>query len=118
MIFALDTDDGAVKVLDSPAEAGAHCKAIDVEDGYWLFFADDGSPLEARFERVGRAAEDALPTAFVLQRAMSGLWLQERLDRVSAVKGCGLCSVEELAETLKINRGKCIPPPLAKGPPR
>jgi hypothetical protein len=119
MIFALDTDDGAVKALASAAEAGAHCKPIDVEDGYWLFFADDGSPLEARFERAARPGSDAaLPTAFTLQRAMSGLWLQERLDRVSAVNGCGLSSVEQLAETLRINRGKRIPPPPAKGLPR
>jgi hypothetical protein len=119
MIFALDTDDGAVTALASAAEATAHCKAVDVEDGYWLFFADDGSPLEPRFDRVGpHGSEDVPPTAFALQRAMSGLWLQERLDRISGVKGCGLSTLEELIETLKINRGKRIAPPPVSGQSR
>jgi hypothetical protein len=37
---------------------------------------------------------------------MSGRWLQERLDQVETVEGCGLASVEGLVELLKINRGK------------
>jgi hypothetical protein len=40
---------------------------------------------------------------------MSGLWLQERLERVASVKGGDVADVEGLAELLKINRGKRIP---------
>lgn len=119
MIFALDTDDGAVTALASAGEAVAHCKAVDVQDGYWLFFADDGSPLEPRFERVSpRDDPGTPPKAYAVQRAMSGLWLQERLERVTAVKGCGLSTVADLMETLKINRGKRIAPPPAGEPRR
>ena len=50
MVFALDTDDGGLLVFPTTAEAAAHCKGIDVKDGFWRFFAEDGSPLEARFE--------------------------------------------------------------------
>ena len=48
MVFALDKDDGGLFAFPSAAEAAAHCKGIDVEDGFWRFFAEDGSPLEAR----------------------------------------------------------------------
>jgi len=107
MLFALDTDDGALLACSTTAEAAAHCKGIDVKDGFWLFFAEDGSPLEARFERQNQTGDSALiPIAYILQRAMSGLWLQERLAQVTRVEGCGLGSVAELVETLKANRAK------------
>jgi hypothetical protein len=32
------------------------------------------------------------------QRAISGLWLQERLDQVKSVSGCGLTTLPELIE--------------------
>lgn len=107
MVFALDTDDGGLRAFPSAAEAAAHCKAVDVEDGFWLFFAEDGSPLETRFERVKQPADPkAVSLSYVLQRAMSGRWLQERLAQVITVEGCGLTTIAELVETLKINRGK------------
>jgi hypothetical protein len=109
MLFALDKDDGRLLVLASPDEAAAHCKPVDVEDGFWLFFADDGSPLEARFLRLHNPGDrDTPPSAYVLERAMSGRWLQERLEQVTSVEGCGLASVADAAEILKINRGKRV----------
>jgi hypothetical protein len=109
MVFALDKDSGELLALPSPLDAPAHCKPIDVKDGYWLFFAEDGSPLEPWFEDP--AAAEVTPEAlgeFALERAMSGLWLQERLDQVSSVKGCGLATLEAVAETLKANRAKRV----------
>jgi hypothetical protein len=107
MVFALDRDSGGLVALSSPVETHAHCKPIDVKDGFWLFFAEDGSPLEARFEHVKQSEESAGPPgAYTLQRPMSGLWLQERLAQVVTVSGCGLTNVAELVETLKVNRGK------------
>ena len=109
MVFALDRDNGGLVALSSPAETDAHCKPIDVRDGFWRFFAEDGSPLEARFEHVEQSDDFADPPgAYTLQRPMSGLWLQERLAEVVTVSGCGLTSVADLVETLKINRGKRV----------
>lgn len=102
MVFALDMDDGTLLAFASVIEAVAHCKAVDVEDGYWRFYSEDGSPLDARFE----PGDAALPRAYTLERAMAGLWLQERLPKVATVGGCGLATVGELVEVLKINRGK------------
>jgi hypothetical protein len=107
MVFALDKDNGGLLVFPTTAEAAAHCKGIDVKDGFWLFFAEDGSPLEARFARLNQAGDFALLAGgYILQRAMSGLWLQERLSQVMTVEGCGLSTVSGLVETLKANRAK------------
>ena len=109
MVFALDRDDGRLLALSSAVDTDAHCKPIDIKDGFWLFFDDDGSPLEARFERAGRSDDSADPPGtYTLARPMSGLWLQERLAQVVTVSGCGLTSVAELVETLKVNRGKRV----------
>jgi hypothetical protein len=105
MVFALDTDNGLLLAFPASAEAAAHCKGIDVKDGFWLFFSEDGSPLEARFERP--AGDSALSVGgYILQRPMSGRWLQERLSQVTKVEGCGLGTLTELVETLRAGRAK------------
>ena len=110
-LFAFDKDDGTLVALSSTAEAASHCKAVDVQDGYWIFFSDDGSPLLARFEPQDPDDDTALgPGPYTLERAMSGLWLQEGLSRVTKVSGCGLATVADLEETLKVNRSKRLPP--------
>ena len=109
MLFALDNENGELLAFPSVPEAAAHCKGIDVEDGFWRFFAEDGSPLEARFERPNEpGSASPVSPAYALQRAMSGLWLQERLTHVASVRGCGLTTIGELVETLKSNRGKRV----------
>ena len=115
-MFALDSDDGGLLAFPSIAEVAAHCKGVDVGDGFWRFFAEDGSPLEPRWERLAEPEDIAsISGAYTLQRAMSGLWLQERLAQVVTVRGCGLTTVAELVETLKINRGKRVPPRSERG---
>jgi hypothetical protein len=109
MLFAFDKDDGRVIALASPEEIPAHCKAVDIQDGYWLFFDDDGSPLEPRFAPPDPDDDaDAGPGDYTLDRAMSGRWLQERLGQITSVRGCGLASFGDLDETLRINRGKRV----------
>ena len=111
MLFALSRDNGVLLAFPSAAEALARCKGSDVKAAAWRFYADDGSPLEARFERQAQPGGATVVTdTYGLQRAMSGLWLQERLDQVRRIEGCGVANVAELAELLKINRGKRIPP--------
>ncbi len=108
MLFALDNDDGALHAFASEDEAIAHCKGVDVLDGYWRFFNEDGSPLEARPIRGATPANGVPPSVYILERAMSGLWLQERLAQIRGVSGCGLTSVDELVEVLKLNRAKRV----------
>jgi len=107
MVFALDRDNGELLAFSSPVETDARCKRIDVRDGFWLFFDEDGSPLEARFEHINQSVDSVdFPGAYTLERPMSGLWLQERLAQVVTVKGCGMTTVAELVEALKVGRGK------------
>jgi hypothetical protein len=102
-VFALATKDGGLRAFPGAQEAQAHCKAADVRKRGWLFFSDDGSPLEARF-----VPPLAASNTYELHRAMSGRWLQERLAEVRKVEGGGLTTVAELVEMLKVNRGKRI----------
>jgi hypothetical protein len=107
MIFALATKEGRLLAYASAADATSRCREADVRGALWLFFSDDGSPLEARFAPpAGRKKAKATSAAYTLQRALSGLWLQERLAQVKRVEGCGPASIADLVELLKINRGK------------
>jgi len=107
MIFALATKEGRLLAFASAADATSRCREADVRQALWLFFSDDGSPLEARFAPPARRGKSkAASGAYALQRALSGLWLQERLAQVKRVEGCGPASVPDLVELLKINRGK------------
>lgn len=116
MVFALEVETGDLRVYSSASEAESSCEGVDVEDGVYLFFADDGSPLEARFERQNQGGCFSVASGtYALQRAVSGLWLQERLAQVKVVEGCGLSTVAELVELLKINRSKRIPPGARRG---
>ena len=115
-MFVLEKDSGDLEAHSSASEAESSCEGVDVGDGAYLFFADDGSPLEAKFERPNQRGTFAVVSGtYVLQRAVSGLWLQERLAQVKAVDGCGLSTVADLAELLKINRSKRIPPGVKRG---
>lgn len=107
MIFALATKEGRLVAFASAADATSRCREAGAREALWLFFSDDGSPLEARFAppTKGRKSK-AASGSYILQRALSGLWLQERLAQVKQVEGCGPASVAELVELLKINRGK------------
>lgn len=111
MVFALARNNGALRAFATAVDATCSCEGADVKKSMWHFFADDGSPLEARFERPGPQGKDtAVAHAYMLHRAMSGLWLQERLEQVRKIEGCGLTSVADLVELLKVNRGKRVAP--------
>ena len=115
MVFALAGKGGELLAFASAVEASSRCRGTDVRNNAWRFFADDGSPLEARFERPGRQGSGGTASdVYTLQRAMSGLWLQERLAQVRKVEGCGLATVAQLVELLKVNRSKRIAPGIKR----
>ena len=49
MIFAFATDDRTLMVFPDESKAIAYCEGIDVEEGNWLFFNDDGNQLDVEF---------------------------------------------------------------------
>lgn len=108
-VFALAKRTGRLRAFASATDAVSHCDEIDARNAAWLFFADDGSPLEARFARPDpQEKPPAAGAPYVLQRALSGRWLQERLDQVRTIEGCGLDTAAELVEILKVNRSRRV----------
>jgi hypothetical protein len=49
MIFAVETEERSLYAFDSEAQAIAACEGLDVEAAVWLFWGNDGSPLEPVF---------------------------------------------------------------------
>ena len=102
MIFAFATDDRTLHAFRSEADATAHAEGIDVEDGVWLFFAQDGCPLEAVFTEPNVRGKHTVGSGvYRLQPAGSkqSITLLELLPRVAAVEG-ELASVEVVRQLL------------------
>lgn len=53
IVFVI-AEDGMIAVLESKLAAKLKCEAIDVENGVFSFYAEDGSRLEPRFIRPNR----------------------------------------------------------------
>ena len=49
MIFVVETEERTLYAFESEAAAVASCEALDVEAAIWLFWANDGTPLEPVF---------------------------------------------------------------------
>jgi hypothetical protein len=49
MIFAVETEERTLRAFVNEADAIAACEGLDVEAAIWLFWSDDGTPLEAVF---------------------------------------------------------------------
>lgn len=117
-MFALATGDWGLMAFPTAQDAESHCEGIDVADGRWLFFADDGSPIEARFDRPDHGEPITVAAgAYTLKRAMAGLWLQERLGQVKTVDGCGLTALPEVVQLLKVNRANRAARGIQRGRP-
>ena len=49
MIFAVETETRSLSTFETADAAIAACEGLDVEAAIWLFWADDGAPLEPVF---------------------------------------------------------------------
>lgn len=49
MIFAVETEQRSLLVFESEADAIKNCEALDVEAATWLFWNEEGEPLEPHF---------------------------------------------------------------------
>ncbi len=54
MIFVF-IEDGALEILASPEQVRQECEGIDVKNGAFKFFDEDGTYLEPRFTRPNKA---------------------------------------------------------------
>ncbi len=90
MIFAFATDDRFLHVFRDEARAISEAECVDVEDGVWLFFAEDGAPLEPVIRapsKRGRFTVSSGHYSLRRSRAKNGTSLLETLPEVAAVVG-------------------------------
>ena len=99
-MFALARDDGGLVAFPSPGQAVSYCEGVDVEDGVWSFFAEDGSPLAAVFDRPNKRGRFSVVSGRYSLQPASGPSLQDRLSEVRAVGGT-ISSVGELRAILE-----------------
>lgn len=91
MIFAAETEERALHVFHDADTAASYCEGLAVEATLWLFWDDDGAPLEACF---------TIPNKRGLFTAQNGLYhlvpagpgaqvtfLQEALEQIRHVIG-------------------------------
>ncbi len=65
MIFAAETEECSLHVFPDAFTAAAYCEGLDVESTVWVFWDDDGSPLQPQF---------TIPNKRGLFTAMSGIY--------------------------------------------
>jgi hypothetical protein len=90
MVFAFATDERMLHVFRDAAAATAHAEGIDVEDGVWLFFSENGAPLQPSFTVPNkRGPFTVISGEYSLQPSHipSAQHLLELLPNVAAVEG-------------------------------
>jgi hypothetical protein len=104
MIFAIATDDLGLMVFATPPDAVAYCEGIDVQQGGWEFYGEDGRPWEAKFTRAATAGRFVVDSGeyTLMPSSQTGLpSLRERLDLVRYVEGVpGLSSIADIRRLL------------------
>jgi hypothetical protein len=84
--FALATDDNTLMVFGSEKEAIGYCEGLDVFNGNWLFFSQNGTPLKAIFSTApkGKWLIDHGKYSLIPD---DGPGLRELFPRIAAVEG-------------------------------
>ncbi len=90
MIFAYSTDDQTLDVFPDETAAISYCEGIDVEDGIWIFWDDEGIPLFAEFIVPNKREGHCLTNGkyhLVQNPEMTQTPLLEALEHIGAVEG-------------------------------
>ena len=86
MIFALATDEQTLTIFRTSEKAIAYCEGIDVEEGIWLFWSEDGLPLHPDFLTPNqRGRFSVVNGVYRLLPAQSGGTLAEALDGIHSI---------------------------------
>lgn len=82
MIFAYATDEKTLMVFSNERDAISYCEGWDVSEGSWLFFAADGSPMEAAF------SEPASKSGWVISHGRYSLRPIAHLKKHNCLHSC------------------------------
>ena len=106
MVFALSTDDRTLHVFTDAETAVRHAEGVDVEDGVWLFFSEDGVQLEPVFTRANRRGQIAVASGrYTLHPgAASSANLLDHLGDISCIDGPPELSTVEAIRARLISR--------------
>jgi len=90
MIFAVETEERTLRAFASEADAIAACEGLDVEAAIWLFWSNDGTPLEPVFTVPNRRGIFTAKNGVYYLRPATGLHhahLSEAVDEVLNFEG-------------------------------
>lgn len=90
MVFAAETEERSLHVFPDADTAASYCEGSAVEAALWLFWDDDGTPLEAEFTIPNkRGLFTAKNGVYHLKRDLSGgcSLLPEALEHIRHVVG-------------------------------
>lgn len=100
MVFGLSTDDHTLQVFQDADAAVSYAEGVDVEDGGWLFFADDGSQLEAVFTEPNKRGWFWVQSGrYILRPSTAKGNLLNHLDQVARVAGPPVLASVEAVRT-------------------
>ena len=87
MIFALATDEKALLVFPALEDAIAYCEGIDAEAGAWLFWSENGLPLQPDFLAPNQRGRFSVASGvYRLLPAQSGAPLVDLLSGVRSIE--------------------------------
>ena len=87
-IFAFSADDTGLTVFSSKGDVCDYCEGIDVENGEWVFWNEEGVNLKAEFSEPNKKGLFSVVSGkFDLILFPEGLELSEFLSNVSYVDG-------------------------------
>jgi hypothetical protein len=90
MIFAAETEERALHVFPDAETAASYCEGLAVEATLWVFWDDDGSPLEPQFTIPNqRGLFTGTNGTYHLVKRTAGqqTFLQETLEQIRHVVG-------------------------------
>jgi hypothetical protein len=91
MIFAAETEERSLHVFHDADTAASYCEGLAVEATLWLFWDDDGTPLEACFTIPNKrglfTAQNGLYHLVPAGPGAQGTFLHEAIEQIRHVIG-------------------------------
>lgn len=94
--FAFSTDDRGLEIFPTREAAIAYCEGIDVEDGLWVFWDENGIGLSVEFTVPNeRGRFSVVSGKYHLKPFPESISLLEFSDSIGYVEGRGLFNTPE-----------------------
>ena len=89
--FAFSTDDRGLEVFPSREDAIAYCEGVDVENGLWVFWDQNGEGLSVEFTSPNqKSCYSVVSGAYVFKPFPAAISLLEFSSSIGYVEGRGI----------------------------